>query len=138
MHEPVPPSFLAVLRWTYGLVPLLAGLDKFFNLLANWSTYLSPPIAALLPVSPATFMHLVGVVEILAGLAVLSRRWTRLGATAVLVWLTLIAGNLVFAGFYDVAVRDLTMAVGAWALARLTALNEEAARSGSSRPAAAA
>lgn len=112
-------SIYQPLRWTYGLVPVVAGLDKFFNLLADWEGYLSPAVAALLPVSPGTFMAVVGVIEIAAGVVVLTR-WTRLGAYLVAAWLVLIAVNLLLAGFYDVAVRDLVMAVGAYTLARLS------------------
>src|SRR5262245_10901233 len=99
------------LRTTYVLVPLIAGLDKFFNLLANWRGYLNPAFACMLPFSASTFMRIVGVVEIVAGLLVLSNR-TRWGAYLVMAWLILVAINLVSVGMYDVAVRDLAMAVG--------------------------
>jgi hypothetical protein len=111
------------LRWTYGLVPVVAGLDKFFNLLADWESYLNPAVAALLPMSPGTFMAIVGVIEIAAGVIVLSK-WTRLGAYVVMAWLVLIAVNLLLAGFYDVAVRDLVMAVGAYTLGRLAEVRQ--------------
>lgn len=110
---------------TYGLVPLLAGLDKFFNLLTDWPKYLSPWLAHLLPVSAQTFMHAVGVIEIVVGLLVLTR-WTRLGAWIAAAWLVLIAGNLVTMGLFDIAVRDLAMAVGAYTLARLAEMRQEA------------
>jgi uncharacterized membrane protein YphA (DoxX/SURF4 family) len=106
------------LRATYGLVPLLAGIDKFLNLLTNWKGYLSPVFARIIPLSPSNFMRVVGVVEIVAGLLVLLS-WTRVGAYIVMAWLICIAVNLVSMGIYDVAVRDLAMAVGAFALARL-------------------
>jgi uncharacterized membrane protein YphA (DoxX/SURF4 family) len=109
---------------TYGLVPLLAGLDKFLNLLTDWPKYLSPWVASLLPVQPETFMHLVGIIEIAVGLMVLTR-WTRLGAWIAAAWLVLIAGNLVTMGLFDIAVRDLAMAVGAYTLARLAELRQE-------------
>lgn len=111
------------LRLTYGLVPLLAGLDKFVGLLADWESYLAPWVADLLPVAPETFMWVVGVIEIVAGLAVLTR-FTRLGAYVVAAWLVLIALQLVTAGFLDVAVRDLVMAVGAWTLAKVAEARE--------------
>ena len=95
---------------TYGLVPLLAGLDKFLNLLADWPKYLSPMVAGLLPVSAQTFMYAVGIIEILVGLMVLTR-WTRLGAWIAAAWLVLIALNLVTLGLYDIAVRDAVHAV---------------------------
>ena len=110
---------------TYGLVPLLAGLDKFFNLLADWPKYLSPLIADLLPVSAQTFLYAVGIIEVLVGLLVLTR-WTRLGAWIAAAWLVLIAVQLVTLGMFDIAVRDLAMAVGAYTLARLAELRQEA------------
>lgn len=110
---------------TYGLVPLLAGLDKFLNLLTDWEKYLSPTVAGLLPVSPQTFMHAVGVIEVVVGLLVLTR-WTRLGAWIAAAWLVLIALNLVTLGLFDIAVRDLAMAVGAYTLARLAEARQEA------------
>ena len=110
---------------TYGLVPLLAGLDKFFNLLADWPKYLSPWVAGLLPVSAQTFMYAVGIIEIAVGLMVLTR-WTRLGAWIAAAWLVLIALNLVTLGLFDIAVRDLAMAVGAYTLARLAELRQDA------------
>ncbi|HEY2296050.1 MAG TPA: DoxX family membrane protein [Thermoanaerobaculia bacterium] len=121
------PSLESLYRplWlTYGLVPLLAGLDKFFNLLTDWPKYLSPWIAHLLPVSAQTFMYAVGVIEIVVGLLVLTR-WTRLGAWIAAAWLVLIALNLATLGLFDIAVRDLAMAVGAYTLARLTELRQE-------------
>ena len=109
---------------TYGLVPLLAGLDKFLNLLTDWPKYLSPAIANLLPVSASTFMHVVGIIEIIVGLMVLTR-WTRIGAWIAMAWLVLIAINLSTMGLFDIAVRDLAMAVGAYTLARLAELRQE-------------
>lgn len=111
---------------TYGLVPLLAGLDKFFNVLTDWSQYVSPLVADLLPVPVPVFMGIVGVVEIAVGLLVLTR-WPRLGAWIAAAWLCLIAVNLVTLGMFDIAVRDLAMAVGAYTLARLAALRETGA-----------
>src|SRR5574342_765503 len=113
-----------VLRVTFGVVPFLAGLDKFFNLLADWPRYLSPAAAAILPVSGQTFMHFAGVVEMVVGLAILTR-WTVIGSYVAAAWLTAIAVNLVASGhFFDIAVRDLVMATAAYALARLTEASE--------------
>lgn len=112
-----------MLKLTYGLVPVVAGLDKFTNLLVDWKQYLSPVAANALPVSPATFMMIVGVIEIFAGLLVLGR--TRIGAYVVGAWLAGIALNLITTGHYlDVAVRDLVMSVGAFALAKLAEARE--------------
>jgi uncharacterized membrane protein YphA (DoxX/SURF4 family) len=112
------------LRIGLGLGPFLAGLDKFFNLLTNWPMYLNPGLARLLPVSGATFMHAVGVIEMIVGLAILTR-WTRLGSYVAMLWLILIALTLVAGGmFLDVAVRDLEMAIAAYTLARLTEVRQ--------------
>lgn len=107
-----------------GVGPFLAGLDKFFNLLTNWQMYLSPSVERLLPISGGTFMHIVGIIEMVVGIAVLTR-WTRLGAYVAMIWLIAIAANLVSTGiFYDLAVRDLEIAIGAFTLARLTEFRE--------------
>jgi hypothetical protein len=119
------------LRLCFGAVPLLAGLDKFFNLLTDWPHYLSPLAAALLPVAPATAMHVIGVVEIAVGLMVLSP-WTIAGSLIASVWLGLIALNLIAAGFFDIAVRDLVLAVAAYTLACLSAAHDAVAQRGPS------
>ena len=108
------------LRMSFGLVPLLAGLDKFFNLMTQWPKYVAPALAHALPVTPQHFMYAVGGIEIVAGLAVLLSPWTKLFAYVVAAWLAGIALNLIAGGFYDIAVRDLVMAVTAISLARLT------------------
>ena len=107
-----------VLKVVYGVVPIVAGLDKFTNLLVDWSRYLPAAAADMLPMSADTFMWIVGVIEIAAGVLVLSKL-TRWGALVVAAWLCAIALNLVIAGYYDIAVRDLVMAVGAWHLSEL-------------------
>jgi uncharacterized membrane protein YphA (DoxX/SURF4 family) len=109
------------LRITFGLVPLLAGLDKFFNLLTDWGSYLSPSVANMLPFSAETFMMIVGVIEMTVGVAILTK-FTRLGAYVAMCWLVLIAFNLLIAGKLDVAVRDLAMAVGAYSLGTICGL----------------
>jgi uncharacterized membrane protein YphA (DoxX/SURF4 family) len=106
-----------LLRGVYGAVPIVAGLDKFTNLLADWEQYLSPLVTRFVPAS--AFMHAVGLVEIAAGVLVLSR-FTRIGAYVVMLWLMGIALNVVTTGqYFDVAVRDLVMAAGAFTLAKL-------------------
>lgn len=108
-----------ILKYTFGLVPIVAGLDKFTNILCNWSQYISDGMAALLPFAPSTFMMIVGVIEIVAGILVLTK--TRIGAYVVSAWLVAIALTLIFSWTYvDVAVRDLVMAIGAFCLARLS------------------
>ena len=122
-HSQIDQTWLA-LRLTYGLVAFLAGLDKFFNLLTNWQTYLNPAIANVLPVSAPTLIRSAGIVEMAVGILILTR-WTRIGAFVASAWLLLIALNLVLTGsFFDIAVRDVAMSVGAWTLARLTELRE--------------
>ena len=112
-----------LLRFTYGLVPFLAGLDKFFNFLTDWEKYLPPAVADLLPVSPRVFMGVVGVIEMVAGLVVLTVL-PRVGALVVMIWLVAVALSAALAGYFDVAVRDLVMAVGAYALAQLAARHD--------------
>jgi uncharacterized membrane protein YphA (DoxX/SURF4 family) len=112
------------LRIGLGLGPFLAGLDKFFNLLTDWGMYLSPAAAKLLPMGAPAFMRIVGVIEMIVGLAILTR-WTRIGAYVAMVWLVAIAINLVTTGmFFDLAVRDLEIAIAAYALAKLTEFRE--------------
>jgi len=113
------------LHYGIGLAATLAGLDKFFNLLANWGSYVSPLATRLLPISTSSFMHVVGVIELAVGLAILSG-WTRLGAYVASAWLIGVASNLVLTGFYDVAVRDVIMAIAAFTLARLAEVREPA------------
>ena len=113
------------LRLGIGLTATLAGLDKFLNLLADWGGYISPFAAQLLPMPTGTFMGIVGVIEIAVGLAILTA-WTRLGAYVASAWLLGVALNLVLAGFYDVAVRDVVMAIAAFTLARLAEVRQEA------------
>jgi hypothetical protein len=112
------------LRFGIGLTATLAGIDKFFNLLADWPSYMSPVAAQLLPVSVGTFMGLVGVIELAVGVAILTG-WTRAGAYVASAWLLGVAANLVVAGFYDIAVRDVVMAVAAFTLARLAEVRQE-------------
>jgi len=114
----MPADAKALLRIGYGLVPIVAGADKFTNLLVDWEKYLSPEVEERLPVDGRTFMRLVGLVEIAAGLLVLRR--PRLGGAVVSGWLAGITGNLLSMGKYlDIAARDALLAVGAAALAMM-------------------
>jgi uncharacterized membrane protein YphA (DoxX/SURF4 family) len=126
------------LRITFGVIPIVAGLDKFTNLLANWQDYLSPLAVRLLPVSPHAFMMLVGIVEIVVGIGVLAGK-SRVFGWIASGWLLAIAVNLLTTGrFLDVAARDVALAVAAFALTRLAPAHEEAsARAREARPAAA-
>ena len=105
-----------LLKYTYGLVPVVAGADKFINLLTNWPGYLQP-VENILPVSAPVFMKIAGIIEIMAGLLVL--RFPRTGALVVCGWLIAIAVILIIGGSYDIAVRDIVMATGAFSLSRL-------------------
>ena len=108
------------LRLSFGIVPFLAGLDKFLNILTDWTQYLNPVLQHALPFSTTTLMHVVGVIEMTAGIAILTR-WTRVGSYVAMVWLAAISASLVTTGrYFDVAVRDLVLAVGAYTLASLT------------------
>ncbi|HUM46784.1 MAG TPA: hypothetical protein PLD84_07650 [Chitinophagales bacterium] len=112
-------SVHTILKLTFGIVAIVAGLDKFTNILVEWDKYLHPGLAAMLPFSAKTLMMIVGVIEIGAGIAVLLR--PAIGGYVVAAWLTLIALNLLAGGnFLDVAVRDLVMAVSAYSLARIS------------------
>jgi hypothetical protein len=95
----------------------LAGLDKFFNLLADWSVYLSPVVTTVLPVSADLLMRIVGVTEIAVGVSILFAAPV-LGTYTASVWLLAVAVNLVLAGRFDVAVRDLVLSIAALSLAR--------------------
>jgi hypothetical protein len=108
---------IRLLQIGLGLTATLAGLDKFFNILADWSTYVSPAAASLLPIDVATFMAIVGVIELAVGVAILAAA-PRLGAYVASAWLLLVAGNLAIAGYFDVAVRDVVMSIAALTLAR--------------------
>ncbi len=115
------------LRIGLGVGPIITGIDKFFNKLTDWGMYLSPMATRIVPFSATTFMRAVGVVEIVAGLIVLSR-WTKLGSYVVMLWLAGIAVNLLTTGmFYDLAMRDVEIAIGAFALSQLTAVRERTA-----------
>jgi hypothetical protein len=125
MNDKLNTSWWA-LRIGLGAAPFLAGLDKYFDLLAKWELYLNPLVLRVIPVSPATFMRAIGLVEMAVGLAILTR-WTRLGAYVAGIWLVGIALNLLTMGAYlDVAVRDLLLALAAYTLAQLTEAREAA------------
>lgn len=112
-----------LLKITFGLVPIAAGADKFLNLLTQWDDYISPGLAGLIPMNPSTFMMVVGVIEIVAGILVFTK--TQLGAYIVSAWLVLIALSLLFTWHHpDVAVRDIVMALAAFTLAKLTEISD--------------
>jgi len=108
-----------ILRFGFTVAPILAGLDKFFDLLVDWDKYLSPMANNVLGGHGHQFMMVVGVIEIIAGIGVALK--PRVFAYIVSIWLLLIIGNLLsIPGYYDVALRDLGLALGALALGRLS------------------
>ena len=108
---------LRALQVALGLTATLAGLDKFFNILADWSSYVSPGIAGALPFSVGTLMGIVGVVEFAVGVAILAAA-PRIGAYVASAWLLLVAVNLLLGGHFDIAVRDVVMSLAAFTVAR--------------------
>ena len=116
--RPAYQSYVMLLTG-FTALPIIAGIDKFLHLLVNWDQYLAPLATQIVPVSGHTFMLVVGVIEIAAGLLVALR--PRLGAYVVAIWLWgIIVNLLLIPGFYDVALRDFGLSVGALALARLS------------------
>ncbi|HTD98137.1 MAG TPA: hypothetical protein VK668_02580 [Mucilaginibacter sp.] len=112
-----------ILKFTYGLIPIVAGADKFTNLLTNWPQYLNPSLKSILPFSDHVFMMIVGVIEIVAGVLVFIN--PQKGGLLVSAWLVLIALNLLAGvNYLDVAVRDLAMAIGAFSLSRFSTVVE--------------
>jgi uncharacterized membrane protein YphA (DoxX/SURF4 family) len=125
------------LRIGLGIGPIITGVDKFFNKLTDWTMYLSPLATKTVPVTPARFMHVVGVIEIIAGIVVLSR-FTKVGAYVVTAWLLGIAVNLLTTGmFYDLAMRDVEIAIAAFTLSQLTRVREAGVETTPARSAAA-
>src|SRR2546430_4433511 len=105
-----------ILHIAFFLAPVIAGLDKFFHLLTNWDMYLAPWIARISPVPAHNLMLMVGVIEIVAGVIVAF--WPRIGAWIVFAWLWAIIINLVTSpGYFDIALRDFGLSLGALALA---------------------
>lgn len=132
MDSRINSAFWA-LRIAIGATAFLAGLDKFFNLLVNWEKYVSPLLTEVTTLSAGLLMRVAGVIEMIAGVAVLAGL-TRFAGYVVAAWLTAIAISLLTTGqYFDVAVRDLVMAVGAYTLARLAEVREVSRASDASR-----
>jgi hypothetical protein len=107
-----------ILHLGFTIAPILAGLDKFFNLLTNWEQYLAPFVTQTLGINATTFMMAVGVIEVVAGLLVWFK--PRFGGYLVMAWLWgIIINLLLIPGYFDVALRDFGLSLGALALARL-------------------
>lgn len=116
--RPAHQAYL-ILYAGFAALPIIAGADKFFHLLVNWDQYLAPQVTQVLPVTAHQFMLAVGVIEIAAGLLVAYK--PQIGAYVVALWLWGIIVNLLLTptGFYDIALRDFGLSLGALALARL-------------------
>jgi len=112
------------LRIAVGLMATLAGLDKFFDILADWGSYVSPAAARLWPFSTDALMWIVGVVEFAVGVSILTAL-PAIGAYVASAWLLLVAMNLVLGGHFDIAVRDVVLSIAAFTLARLTQVRDE-------------
>jgi len=112
------------MRLAIGLMATLAGIDKFFNILADWGSYVSPLAAQLLPFSTDVFMWIVGVVEFAVGISILTALPV-VGSYAASAWLLLVAVNLTLGGDFDVAVRDVVLSIGAFTLARLIQVQDQ-------------
>ena len=118
--DPAYQAFL-LLRIAFTVAPILFGLDKFFNVLVDWEIYLAPWINDIIPGSASTAMHLVGIVEIAAGVFVALK--PRYGAYVVAAWLGgIIIDLLTYSGYYDIALRDFGLMLGALTLARLASV----------------
>jgi hypothetical protein len=115
-----------LLRYSYGAVILLAGLDKLFatNLIVEWPKYISPFVAGILPVSTGVFLATMGIIEIAVAILMLTK-WPRIAGYLSVAWLLLISVNLLMLGYVDIAIRDILLAVGAVALAELTVAVEQ-------------
>jgi uncharacterized membrane protein YphA (DoxX/SURF4 family) len=110
-----------LMRLAFTVAPIAFGLDKFANVMVDWPNYLAPWINDIAPGSGQDFMYLVGVIEILAGVAVALK--PRYGAYVVAAWLAGIVINLLtYSGYYDIALRDFGLMLAALALARLASI----------------
>lgn len=108
-----------LLKYTFVIVPVVAGADKFTNFLTHWEQYVNPSIASFLPISASVFMMIVGIIEIAAGIIVLKK--AEIGGYIVAGWLTVVAMTLLIGfNYVDIAVRDLVMAISALSMARIS------------------
>ena len=101
----------------FSLTLIIAGLDKFFNILENWVNFLNPKLL-LFPIAPGLFMKLVGIFEVLLGLSLFTR-WRKTASYIIVIWFILISINLLSLNLYYIAFTDILRAVGAILLAKL-------------------
>lgn len=117
-------AVFTILKLTFTMVPVIAGLDKFTNILCDWAQYLNLSILSMVPFSATVIMMIVGVIEIIAGILVFIK--PEIGGLIVAAWLALIALTLLAGwNFADVAVRDLVMAVSAFSMTRLALIIDD-------------
>lgn len=117
MKNKIKPT-VNLLYYTFGILPIAAGLDKFLNVLTDWAQYLNPMLADILPFAESTFMKIIGVIEIIAGIITLAK--PKIGGFIVAAWLALIALTLLAGWIYvDLAVRDIVMAIAAFSMTKL-------------------
>ena len=122
--DPAYQAFV-IMRIAFTVAPILFGLDKFFNVMVDWEQYLAPWINDIIPGGAATAMHLVGAIEIVAGVFVFVK--PRYGAYVVAAWLGgIIVDLLTYSGYYDIALRDFGLLLGALTLARLASVYDPA------------
>ena len=122
-HTDYAHQAYTILKFGFTVAPIVAGLDKFFNLLVDWTQYLTPLVPRWTGIAPTDFMMVVGVIEIIAGIVVVVK--PKIGAWVVTAWLWGIIINLLLVpGYYDVALRDLGLSFGTLALARLAEREE--------------
>ena len=115
-----------LLQWSYGLLYIVAGLDKFFNIIVTWEKYISPLFMEVLHVDNLTLKIIIALFEIGLGILLLTK-WTRAGAYLTAAWLMVIIVDLLtIGGYLDIVVRDAMLAIGALALARLTEVKQAA------------
>jgi hypothetical protein len=127
-HQHSSHQAYQILHLGFTVLPILAGLDKFFEVLADWDRFLAPLFPQMLAVSPETFMSMVGIIEIVAGLVVFFK--PRVGGYLVMLWLWgIILNLLLIPGYYDIALRDFGLSLGALSLARLAVTAEATADS---------
>lgn len=116
----------SLLRYSYGIVILLVGLDKIFgtDLIVQWSKYISPFALSILPISVPAFLVLIGIIEVVVAIMMLTK-FPRIAGYLSIAWLLIIAVNLFLGGFIDIAVRDILLAVGAYVSVLLSIALEE-------------
>lgn len=116
----------SLLRYAYGIVILLVGLDKIFgtDFIVQWPKYISPFALSILPVSVPAFLLVIGVIEVAVAVMMLTR-FPRIAGYLSIAWLLIIAVNLLLGGFIDIAVRDILLAIGAYVSVQLSIALEE-------------